>query len=258
VEIQITERWGGRSAEEIGTVMVINLNDASLSGKPINKLVTALIEQTAPSEDRRKYLGASSIGTDCLRKVQYNWMCDPVFSVRSKDIFARGHYFEGVIRQHLIAVGFKFATPDKLAFSALGGIFRGHADGMFTDGSGLPELKYPCLWENKCLNAKGFRSVEKDGLVGLYATYAAQVAVYQLYLDATNPALFSVINADTCEQLHFTISFNAQLAQTMIDRAVMVIEATRAGELLPRAYDSPDDWRCGMCQFKKRCWGQIL
>jgi hypothetical protein len=235
--------------------MVINLNDTSLSGKPINNLVNELIEQTAPSEERRKYLGASGIGTDCLRKIQYNWMCDPVFSARSKDIFARGHYFEGVIRQHLIAVGFKFATPDKLAFSALGGIFRGHADGIFTDGPGLPELTYPCLWENKCLNAEGFRSVEKDGLVELYATYAAQVAVYQMYLGVTNPALFSVVNADTCERLHFMVPFNAQLAQTMIDRAGVVIEATRAGELLPRACDSSDDWRCRMCVWSQRCWG---
>jgi hypothetical protein len=29
----------------------------------------------------------------------------------------------------------------------------------------------------------------------------------------TNPALFSVVNADTCERLHFAVPFNAELAQ---------------------------------------------
>jgi hypothetical protein len=39
-------------------------------------------------------------------------MCDPEFPVRIKDIFARGHFFEEVTRQHLNAAGFKFAPID--------------------------------------------------------------------------------------------------------------------------------------------------
>jgi hypothetical protein len=112
----------------------------------------------------------------------------------------------------------------------------------------VPGLTYPCLWEHKCLQAKGWRAVERDGLVGLYNTYAGQVAVYQAYLEITNPALFTVVNADTCERLHFL------LAQLMSDRAVTVIEATRTGELLPRITEDPDDWRCKMCSHRERCW----
>jgi hypothetical protein len=47
-------------------------------------------------------------------------------------------------------------------------------------------------------------------------------ADYQAYLDVTNPALFSVVNADTCERLHFLVPFDVQLAQMMSDRAVIV------------------------------------
>ena len=39
------------------------------------------------------------------------------------------------------------------------------------------------------------------------AKYAAQVSLYQAYLDLTNPALFTVINADTCEKLFFWVPF---------------------------------------------------
>jgi hypothetical protein len=182
-------------------------------------------------------------------------MCDPVFPARIKDIFARGHFFEDVTRQHLIAAGFKFAPPERLEFQAVGGLFRGHGDGVLIDGPALPGLRYPCLWEHKCLNAKGWKAIERDGLTGLYSTYAAQVATYQAYLDLTNAALFSMVCADTCERLHFLVPFDAQLAQAISDRAVTIIAATRAGELLARVTEDPGDWRCKMCSHRERCWG---
>jgi len=182
-------------------------------------------------------------------------MVDPVFAVRTKAIFARGHFFEELTRQHLIAAGFKFAPPERRQrFETASGLFRGHADGIITHGPQLPALRYPCLWEHKCLKAKGWKAIEHDSLVGLYAPYAGQLAVYQAYLDVTNPALFSVTNADTCERLHFLVPFDAQLAQAMSDRAVAVIEATKAGELLPRISQDPNDWRCRMCGHHERCW----
>ena len=45
-------------------------------------------------------------------------------------------------------------------------------------------------------------------MTGLYEVYAAQVAIYQAYLDCTNPALFTVLNADTCERLNFLVPFD--------------------------------------------------
>ena len=233
----------------------LNFNRANLSDRPINKLVNELIEQAEPpSKNYRQYLGASAIGNECLRAVQFNWMCDAQFPGRIKDIFARGHFFEDVTRQHLIAAGFKFAPPEQLKFEAVGGLFRGHADGIVVDGPPVPALRYPCLWEHKCLGSKGWKAIERDGLVGLYAVYAAQVATYQAYLDVTNPALFSVVNADTAERLHFLVPFDAQLAQAPSDRAAAIIEATRVGELLPRITEDPEHFRCRMCSHRDRCW----
>lgn len=232
---------------------VLDFNRPYLSSQSINQSINDLIERSEPpSVNDRQYLGASSIGDECLRKTQYTWFCDPAFLSLTKDIFARGHFFEDITRKHLIAAGFKFAPTERLGFEAFDGNFRGHADGIIEAGPAA--LEYPCLWENKCLKDKGWKAVERDGLVGLYAKYAAQVAVYQAYLDVTDPALFTVINADTCERLFFTVPFDAQLAQEMRDRAVTVIEASRAGELLPRAYDSPDDWHCRLCPHRERCW----
>ena len=235
----------------------LNFNRACLSDRPINTLINELIERAEPpSENYRHYLGASTIGSECSRRIQFDWMVDAVFPARIKDIFARGHFFEDVMRRHLIAAGFKFAPSERLEFKAAGGLFRGHADGILIAGPQLPALRYPCLWEHKCVKNKGWRAIEHGGLVGLYAPYAGQVAIYQAYLDITNPALFSVINADTCERLHFLVPFDAQLAQATSDRAVAVIKATKAGELLPRITEDPSDWRCKMCGHRNRCWDE--
>ena len=235
--------------------MSIDLNRKILSDQPINTLVNELIERAEPPGlNYRQYLGASSIGSECLRRIQYDWFCDQQFPGRIKDIFERGHFFEEVTRKHLIAAGFIFAAKPKLEFTAAEGVFRGHADGILVSGPELPGLIYPALWEAKCLKAKGWREIERKGLVGLYRVYAAQVATYQAYLDHTNPALFSIVNADTCERLHFLIPFDAQLAQAFSDRAVTVIEASRAGELLARVSDDPEFFLCKMCSHKERCW----
>jgi hypothetical protein len=235
---------------------MLDFNRSNLSSQPLCLALNDLIERNeSPGENVRHYLGASSIGSECLRKIQYDWWVDPVHLARFRDIFARGHFFEGVMRQHLLRVGFKFAPSERLEFIVADGYFQGHADGILVAGPDLPDLRFPCLWECKCLKAKGWKAIERDGLTGLYETYAAQVAIYQAYLNVTDhPALFSVINADTCEQLHFQLPFDAARAQAWSDRAVMVIEATRAGELLERITDNPDDWRCKMCSHRARCW----
>jgi hypothetical protein len=37
-------------------------------------------------------------------------------------------------------------------------------------------------------------------------------------------------------------------------RAANIIAATRAGELLPRAYSDPDKFPCKICPHVDRCW----
>ena len=234
---------------------ILDFNRAGLADQPLNTQINTLIERAELAcENFRQYLGASAIGSYCLRRIQFDWMCDAQFPARQRDIFDRGHWGEGVMRRRLIAAGFVFAPANELEFTALDGLFRGHADGKLIAGPPVPTLRYPCLWECKTLNAKGWRAVERDGLAGLYASYAGQVAIYQAYLNCTNPALFSVLNADDCQRLHFLVPFDATLGQEMSDKAVDIIRATRVGELLPRVTDNPDDWRCRLCGHRDRCW----
>ena len=66
------------------------------------------------------------------------------------------------------------------------------------------------------------------------------------YLNKPNPALYTAINADSCECLFFTVPYHAAVAQRAIERIETIIE---------RAYDSPDDWRCKLCGHRQKCWG---
>jgi hypothetical protein len=237
-----------------------NFNRANLSLEPLNVAINDALERAAGAKPElpRHYLGASIVGHECARRVQFDWWCTPTLAAKTREIFERGHYFEERARLHLIEAGFKFAPPEALAFTALGGAPRAHADGIITDGPQLSGLYliYPLLWEHKAVNGKNWKATERGGLEKVFPQYAAQVSLYQAYLDITNPALFTATNADTCERLHFLVPFSAERAQMWSDRAANIIEAaTRAGELLPRAFDDPEDWRCRMCAHHARCWG---
>lgn len=228
---------------------------ANFSATPLSTAINNLIEAAEPPEESvRQYLGASTIGGECLRKIQFDWVCDPAHPTRTRAIFARGHFFEEVSRQHLIRAGFTFAPVDRLGFAAANGLFRGHADGILMVGPKLPGMGFPCVWEHKALAAKGWHAIERDGLLA-YPQYAAQIWLYQVYLAVTeHAALFTATSADTCERLHLLLPFDAARAQEASDRAVAVIEATCVGELLPRVTDDAADWRCKICGHRKRCW----
>jgi hypothetical protein len=238
--------------------MTFDYYKPKLAEEPINVALNETIERAAATaaELPRPYLGASIIGHECARRIQFDWWCKPVLAARTREIFDRGHYFEERARRHLTTAGFKFAPREVLGFIAVNGALRGHADGIIIHGPDLSGayLIFPLIWECKALNDKNWKAIARDGLEKAFPHYAAQVSLYQAYLEITNPALFTAVNANTCEFLHVLVPFDAERAQYWSDRAVNIIEATRASELLPRAYDDPENWHCRLCPHKERCW----
>jgi hypothetical protein len=134
--------------------------------------------------------------------------------------------------------------------------FAGHADGIVIAGPRLLGVYFifPCIWECKCVSQKNFRAIVRDGLATAFPHYATQVALYQRFLDKTNPALYTIVDANTCEAAHFAVPYDVGRAETAIANIERVIEATRAGALLKPAYRSSDDWRCiRSCAHRGRC-----
>ena len=236
------------------------------SGASVSGQVAALIDRglqfARAQETPRNYLGASRLGVECERALQFEYAKAPVDYGRDTQgrmlrIFQRGHVMEDCMVTWLRDAGFDLhtrqANGEQFGFSDADGRLRGHVDGVIV---AAPEgFATPALWENKCLGAKAWRDVESKGLAVSKPVYAAQIALYQAHLQLhEHPAIFTTINADSMEIYVERVPFNAALAQQMTDRAVRVITATDAGELLPRRFFEATHFECRMCPWQDRCW----
>ena len=248
---------------------MLDLNRRSTKREEMSERINALIDANLTAENakrpRREYLGTSYLGGPCARAVQFEYAGEPhdePFPGQTLRIFERGHQFEDMAAAWVRAAGFHLLTHKRgggqFGFEDAGGRFKGHVDGVIVEGP--PEFApYPFLWEHKGLNHKNWTGVVNKGVTVATPTYAAQVAVYQAQLGLMEaPALFTVTNANTMQLFHERVPFDPGLAQQMIDRAVTVIRATEAGEVLPRVSREPDNYICNLCSFKARCWSYAV
>ncbi len=249
---------------------ILDLNSTTLQRKTegsgiVEAIDRALLAKEAATEPRR-YLGGSFIAGDCERAIQYQYEVTPVdpgreFPANILRIFKRGHAMEDWVAEWMRAAGLRLKTEDangyQFGFSSCNGKFKGHADGVIIgwDGEGDSPVKFPALWESKAVNTKAFDHIVKHGVKKSKPVYYGQVALYQHYLQLEeNPAVFTVVNANTM-QLHVElIPFDAAEAQRLIDRAARIIPATEAGDRLPRGSADPDSFVCRFCNYKERCW----
>ena len=251
---------------------MLDYNRTRSFSEVLTGIVDAALVIENSSRPRREYLGGSRVGHACERALQFEFAGAPKddgadFPGRTLRIFAIGHVLEDLAIQWLRAAGIDLYTrkgnnPDveQFCFSVAGGRIRGHVDGIIAGGPDALKLGVPALWECKTMNAKNWRETVKNGVAVAKPIYAAQIALYQAYMDAavlglaSNPALFTAINKDTAELHHELVPFNAELAQRMSDRAVRILRATDAGELLPRLARDRDHFECRLCADAERCW----
>jgi hypothetical protein len=251
---------------------MLDYNHRSSFADHVNAVIDGALEAEQSAQPRRTYLGGSRLGHPCKRALQFEFAGAPKddggnFDGRNLRIFAIGHALEHLAVRWHGAAGFELYTrkgnrPDgeQFGFSVAGGRIRGHVDGIFAGGPAIPGLTYPALWECKTMNARNWRETVAKGVAVAKPVYAAQIAIYQAYMEGTvagiakNPALFTAINKDTAELHHELVAFDGALAQAMSDRAVRILHATDAGELLPRMTREPEVPACRMCPWAQRCW----
>ena len=251
---------------------MLDFNKRPSMGERINAAIDAALTAENATRVPRDYLGGSRLGHPCERALQFEFTATPKdegqgFSGQLLRIFAIGHVLEDLAVAWLQQAGFDLYTrkgnrPDggQFGFSVAGGRIRGHVDGIVADAPAALGLRTPALWECKTMNAKNWRACVKDGVAVAKPVYAAQIAVYQAYMEpsvpgiAAAPALFTAINKDTAELHHELVPFDADLAQRMSDRGVRILRATDAGELLPRIAASRDFFECRFCPWAERCW----
>jgi hypothetical protein len=248
---------------------MLDFNHRPSMAERVNILVDAALEAERAATPPRGYLGGSRLGHACERALQFEFTATPKddgadFAGQTLRIFAIGHALEDLAIRWLRAAGLDLYTRKadggQFGFAVAGGRVRGHVDGIIAAAPAALGLRLPALWECKTMNAKNWRETVAKGVTIAKPVYAAQIALYQAYMEAsvpgisTAPALFTAINKDTAELHHELVPFDADLAQRMSDRAVRLLRATDAGELLPRVAATRDFLDCRFCPWAERCW----
>jgi len=241
-----------------------NINQVS---EELNALIDSALIDERKALPQRRYLGASRLGHPCSRALQYEYLGNTgsnKFDGQRLRIFEAGHLFEKLAARWLRLAGFELFTEsingEQFGFKVAEGKIAGHIDGVIKAAPKGFNLACPALWEAKSMNNKSWKEGVKKGLVLSKPIYAAQIALYQAYMEpvfakvSQNPCLFTAINKDTAEIYHELIPFDAELAQRMSDKAVSIIKAVEADELLPRTFSSKEFYECKMCAYQNRCW----
>lgn len=250
---------------------MLDFNHRPKFHEQLTACVDAALLRERATETARAYLGASRVGVACERALQYEYLNTPVDPERETPgrilrVFEVGHALEAVAIRWLRLAGFDLYTRktngEPFGFSVAGGRLQGHVDGVLNGGPAEIDLAYPALWECKTMNDKAWRETVKYGVAHAKPVYAGQLALYQAYLEATipgisrHPALFTAINKDSQELWFERVPFDGGLAQRLSDRVVRILNATDAGEQLPRYATTPTHQECKACAWQERCWGQ--
>jgi len=249
---------------------MLDFNSRPKLHEQINERINTALTIERNQQSPRNYLGASRLGVACERALQYEFTQTPVDAGRDLPgrvlrIFEVGHVLEDLAIRWLRLAGFDLytrkANREQFGFSVAAGRIQGHVDGILNAGPDDLGLHYPALWECKTMNDKSWRDTAKNGVTKSKPVYAAQIALYQAYMEASvpgisqSPAIFTAINKDSQEIWFERVPFDGGLAQRMSDRAVRIISATNAGELLPRHTTTPTHQECKFCPWQDRCWG---
>ena len=102
---------------------------------------------------------------------------------------------------------------------------------------------------------KYFKTLIKDKLKNTYPVYYGQIQIYMAKFKLVdNPALFSAINMNTMQIYWEEIPFSEDYAKGLDAKAVRILQACEAGELLPRHWQDPQFFKCKWCNYHSRCW----
>lgn len=230
----------------------------------INAAVDAGLLAKRAKQERRAYVGASAIGHECERSIQFEYAGAPKesdFNAATLRRFDGGHMGEELARAWFIDAGFQLVQRNqrngqRYRWTQLEDQFSGEPDGVFIGGPEIPGVRYPAMWEHKYTGTKTFREIAKGGLKKARHGYWMQSQINMAYLGLTeNPTIFTVTCGDDGQQIHHLIDYDAEGAQMTSDKAVRIVTATRAGDLLPRPFKDRTFYICKGCFFAERCWG---
>jgi len=207
----------------------------------------------------RDYIGGSGLGDECERKIQYNLLAPKAKAIpemRMVRIWGLGDKVEDYIEELLCDAGFNIHTVQpggkQYGFEMGGGRVQGHVDGIVDAGPKI--MAYPALFEAKSIKHSNFKKFVDTGVATANPTYYAQLQFYQKCMKLLNPALFVMMNKDNSELYIELVEHHPAFADSLVAKASRILEATDAGQVIPRGYTDKNNFHCKYCDFNAICW----
>jgi hypothetical protein len=197
----------------------------------------------------RQYIGASSIGADCLAYLALSLRGFPNNDVapRSLRIFQMGHLLETEVVADLKAAGFDVVetdpdTGEQWEFTAMNGHLVCHLDGVFKYDTERMVL------EVKTMNKARFSAFVRKGVKVSDPKYYDQCQL-AMWLSGMSSALFvSICKDDSKYHVEF-VEYDSKAATALVDKARDAMEM-----FVKRITPYRDSFGCSMCFKSDACW----
>lgn len=205
--------------------------------------------------EQRAYIGASSIGSECPRKLWYQLKGYPQkYDAKSLRRFDDGHAVEERILNWLRQIpNIKLWTHDEngeqFGFSTLGGLYQGHYDGVIEIDGILYVLEIKASTKQGDLIRLGEKFPEPFVLEQWNEEYYAQAMTYCKFANIENHLL---ICADAGgRKLHIVRTpYNAEYADALLMKAERIANAKEP----PNKVGGRNYFKCKMCSFYGECY----
>jgi hypothetical protein len=210
--------------------------------------LTRLIDKSQAHDinESRDYIGASIIGSDCLRQIWYEYKGTIAESVATKTrrTWVIGKHLEGLILDWLDDAGIEVVRRWYDLKSKTIDIFRGHLDSVWIKNSTIQ-----AIIEIKTAKDASFKIFVKSGVKSWNPQYYAQVQSY-MGMSGINSAYILVLNKDNSDLSDELVLFDEEFYKSLEDKALMISTANIEP---PRINGSPLYFKCKMCKFNKVC-----
>ncbi len=206
------------------------------------------IEKVQSRDDRktRDYIGASAIGSDCLRQIWYEYKGVQATEVPTKmrRTWTIGRVLEGTILDWLTEAGLNITrTWGDLVANEMP-YFKGHLDSVW-----MKNEKPFAIIEIKTAKDSSFMIFVKKGIRTWQPQYYAQIQTY-MGMSGIHRAYILVLNKDTSDISDELVLFDEAFYQTLRQKASMIANAHIAP---PKVNGSPLWFFCKLCKFNKVC-----
>lgn len=197
-------------------------------------------------DDERNYIGASIIGSECMREIWYSYKNFESESIKPKTrrTWDIGKHLEQLVLNWIEKAGIKIARIWYDLEAENMPYFKGHIDAMWTKkGEAF------AIFEIKTAKDSSFKLFVKHGLKKWDPRYYAQIQSYMGMSGVFN-AYIVVLNKDNSEIFDEKVEFDPNFYESLKNKAQLIHNAQIPP---PRIHNSPAWYQCKMCKFKKVC-----